>query len=153
MARANLRGIRRAKGRPPDAEVAPPTIPDILGVLNDGQSASATDLAALAVDGILAVGRQVRDGDAELWRPFWSGGERGKPKTPEIEPSCQQALLLAPQPQLPERVRVESEVRYAGDTRSDLQVSFGEIAVPVETRMSSSRDLWTGVPASRPVLL
>ena len=130
-----------------DAEFEPPTILDVASVLKDGQPASAADLAALAVDRILAIGKQVRDGDADAWRPFWSEGERGKPKTPKIEPSCQQALLLALRPQLPERVRVESEVRYAADTRSDLQVSFGEFAVPVETKKSSSRDLWTGVAA------
>ena len=130
-----------------DAEFEPPTILDVASVLKDGQPASAADLAALAVDRILAIGKQVRDGDADAWRPFWSEGERGKPKTPKIEPSCQQALLLALRPQLPERVRVESEVRYAGDTRSDLQVSFDEFAVPVETKKSSSRDLWTGVTA------
>ncbi len=130
-----------------DAEFEPPTILDVTSVLKDGQPASAADLAALAVDRILAIGEQVRDGDADAWRPFWSEGERGKPKTPKIEPSCQQALLLALRPQLPKGVRVESEVRYAGDTRSDLQVSFGEFAVPVETKKSSSRDLWTGVTA------
>ncbi len=128
-----------------DAEFEPPSILDVARVLKDGQPASAADLAALAVDRILAVGRQVRDGDVDAWRPFWSEGERGKAKTPKIEPSCQQALLLALRPQLPERVRVESEARHAGETRSDLQVSFGDFAVPVEIKMSSSRDLWTGV--------
>ncbi len=130
-----------------DAEFEPPTILDVASVLMDGQPGSAADLAALAVDRILAIGEQVRDGDADGWRPFWSEGERGKPKTPKIEPSCQQALLLALRPKLPERVRVEAEVRHAGDKRSDLQVSFGDFAVPVETKMSSSRDLWTGITA------
>jgi len=128
-----------------DAEYEPPAILDVANVLKDGRPASAADLAALAVDGILAIGERVRDGDADLWRHFWSEGERGKPKTPKIEPSCQQALLAALRPQFPERVRAESEVRHAGDRRSDLQVSFGDFAVPVETRMSSSRDLWTAV--------
>ena len=125
-----------------DAEFEPPTILNVASVLMDGQPDSAADLAALAVDRILAIGEQVRDGDADAWRPFWSEGERGKPNTPKIEPSCQQALLLALRPKLPERVRVEAEVRHAGDKRSDLQISFGDFAVPVETKMSSSRDLW-----------
>ena len=42
---------------------------------------------------------------------------------------------------------MESEVRHAGGRRADLQVSFGDFAVPVETKMTSSRDLWTGVTA------
>ena len=42
-------------------------------------------------------------------------------------------------------MRVQPEARYAGDKRADLQVSFRDFAVPVETKMSSSRDLWTGV--------
>ena len=130
-----------------DAEFEPPTIPNVASVLRDGQPGSAADLAALAVDRILAIGEQLRDGDADAWRPFWSEGERGKPSTPKIEPSCQQALLLALRPKLPERVRAEPEVRHAGDKRSDLQVSFGDFVVPIETKLSSSRDLWTGVTA------
>lgn len=130
-----------------DADFEPPTILDVASVLKDGQPGSAADLAALAVDRILAVGEQVRNGDADLWRPFWSEGRHGKPKTPKIEPSCELALLTALRPQLPERVRVESEVRHAGGKRADLQISFGDFAVPVETKMSSSRDLWTGVTA------
>ena len=128
-----------------DAEFEPPAIPDVVSALNDGRPASAADLAALVADRILAIGEQVRDGDVDVWRPFWSEGKHGKPNTPKVEPSCQQALLLALRPQLPERVRVQPEARYAGDRRADLQVSFRDFAVPVETRMSSSRDLWTGV--------
>ena len=130
-----------------DAEFEPPTIPDVVSVLNDGRPASDADLAALAVDRILAISEQVRDSDADVWRPFWSEGKHGKPNTPKIEPSCQQALLFALRPQLPEGVRVESEVRHAGGTRADLQISFRDFAVPVETKVSSSRELWTGVTA------
>ena len=130
-----------------DAEYEPPTIAAVASVLKDGQPASAADLAALAVDRILAVGERVRDGAADAWRPFWSEGERGKPKRPKIEPSCRQALLLALRPKLPKRVRAEAEVRHAGDRRSDLQVSFRDFVVPIETKLSSSRDLWTGVTA------
>ncbi len=128
-----------------DAEFEPPTIRDVVSVLKGGRPAGAADLAALVGDGILAVGEQVRDGDADLWRHFWSEGKHGKPETPKIEPSCELALLAALRPQLPERVRVDSEARHAGGRRADLQVSFGDFAVPVETKMSSSRDLWTGV--------
>ena len=34
---------------------------------------------------------------------------------------------------------------HAGGTRADLRISFRDFAVPVETKLSSSRDLWTGV--------
>ncbi len=127
------------------AEYEPPTILDVVSVLKDGQPASAADLAALAVDRILAISERVRDGDADLWRDFWSEGKRGIPRTPKVEPSCGLALLRALRPRLPPRVRAESEARYAGDKRSDLQVSFRDFAIPVETKKSSSRDLWTAV--------
>ena len=128
-----------------DAEFEPPTIRDVVSVLKDGRPAGAADLAALTVDRVLAISEQVRDGNADLWRHFWSEGKGGRPETPKIEPSCQQALLGALRAELPERVRLDSEVRYAGDKRADLRVSFRDFAVPVETKMSSSRDLWTGV--------
>ena len=130
-----------------DAEFEAPTVPDVVSVLNDDRPASAADLAALAVDRILAISEQVRDGDADVWRHFWSEGKHGKPKTPKIEPSCELALLRELRHQLPERVRVEPEVRHAGGKRADLQISFRDFAVSVETKKSSSRDLWTGVTA------
>ena len=130
-----------------DAEFVPPTIPDVLSVLIDDRPASAADLAALTVDRIRGIGVQMRDMDADEWRDFWNEGERGKPETPRIEPSCELALLRRLRRQMPERVRVETEVRHAGGTRADLQVSFGDFAVPVETKLSASRDLWTAVMA------
>ena len=128
-----------------DAEFVPPTIPDVLSVLEDGRPASAADLTALVVDRIVAIGEQVRDGNANMWRHFWNEREVGKPKSPKVEPSCQMALLNALRPQLPEQVGVEPEASYAGVgvRRADLQVSFRDFAVPVETKVSSSRDLWT----------
>ena len=126
-----------------DAEFEPPTIAKVVSVLRDGRPASAADLAALAADRIRAIGEQARDGDGGLWRHFWSEGQHGRPETPKIEPSCQLALLAALRPWLPERVQVASEATYAGGTRADLQISFGDWAVPVETKMSSSGDLWT----------
>lgn len=128
-----------------EAEFEPPTIPDVVSVLQDGHPASAGDLGVLAVDRILAIAEQVRDSDADLWRHFWNEGEHGKKGMPKIEPSCELALLAALRPKLPEGVRVESEARYAGNRRSDLRISFGDFAVPVETKMTSSRDLWTAV--------
>ena len=127
-----------------DAEFEPPTVADVVSVLNDDRPASAADLAALAVDRILAISEQLRDGDADAWSPFWRG-DRGKPKKPEIEPSCQLTLLRELRHQLPQRVRVEPEAMHAGGTRADLRISFRDFAVPVETKLSSSRDLWTGV--------
>ena len=128
-----------------DAEFEPPMISDVMMVLKDAQPANAADLAALAADRIRLVGEQVRDSDADLWRHYWSEEKRGKPMAPKVEHSCQSALLAALRPQLPERVRVDQEATHAGRRRADLQVSFNDFAVPVETKMSSSRDLWTAV--------
>ena len=126
-----------------DAEFEPPTIANVMSVLGAGRPASAADLGALAADRIRAIGEQARDGDGGLWRHFWSEGKHGRPETPKIESSCGLALLDALRHRLPARVRAESEASYAGETRADLQISFGDWAVPVETKMSSSRDLWT----------
>ncbi|MDE0624019.1 MAG: hypothetical protein OXH83_20345 [Bryobacterales bacterium] len=133
-----------------DAEFEPPTVADVASLLKDGQPASAADLAALAVDRIQAFSEQVQNTDADAWRPFWSEGKRGKPKTPKVEPSCQLALLRELRHELPEGVRVEAEARHAGGKRPDLLISFGDFAVPVELKMSSSRDLWTSVTAQLP---
>ena len=128
-----------------DAEFVPPTIPDVLCVLEGSRPASAADLAALVVDRVVLVGERVRDGDANMWRQFWNEGRRGVPDSPKTEPSCRDALLSALRPDLPSGVSVEKEASHAGDRKADLQVSFRDFAVPVETRMSSSRDLWTAI--------
>ena len=139
-----------------DAEFEPPKIPDVLSALNGGRPASAADLAALTQDAILAISERVRDGDAGLWRHFWNEGPYGRAGTPKVESSCRDALLNALRPELPEGVGIEAEATYAGGTSADMQVAAspsetgghpgaGDFAVPVETKMSSSRDLWTAV--------
>lgn len=130
-----------------DAEFQPPTIADVLSVLEDGRPASAADLAALLQDRISAVGEKVRDGDANLWRHFWNEGPYGRAGDPKVESSCRDALLNALRPELPEGVGIEPEAVYAGRTSADMQItaSQSDFAVPVETKMSSSRDLWTAI--------
>ena len=128
-----------------DAEFVPPTIPDVLSVLEGGRPASAADLAALVVDRVVAIGERVRDGNANMWRHFWNEGRWGVSESPKTEPSCRDALLSALRPDLPGGVSVEKEASHAGDRKADLQVSFGDFAVPVETKLSSSRDLWTAI--------
>ena len=130
-----------------DAEFEPPTIPEVLSVLKDGRPASSADLAALLQDRISAVGENVRDGDANLWRHFWNEGPYGRAGDPKVESSCRDALLIALRSELPEGVGIESEAVYAGRTNADMQItaSWSDFAVPVEAKLSSSRDLWTAI--------
>lgn len=130
-----------------DAEFEPPTIPDVLHALQDGRPASAADLAALLHDRVSAVGEKVRDGDAGLWRHFWNEGSYGRADAPKVEPSCRTALLIALRSELPEGVEIEPEAAYAGGASADMRITASRLdfAVPVETKMTSSRDLWTAV--------
>ena len=130
-----------------DAEFEPPAILDVLNALQDGRPASAADLAALLHDRVSAVGEKVRDGDAGLWGNFWNEGLYGKAVDPKVEPSCGRALLNALRSELPEGVEIELEAAYAGGTRADMRItaSWLDFAVPVETKVTSSRGLWTAV--------
>ena len=138
-----------------DAEFEPPTIPDVLSALKGGPPASAADLAALTQDAILAISERVRDGDGNLWRSFWNEGPHGKVVAPKVESSCRDALLNALRPELPKGVRIEPEAAHAGGTRADMRFTasrwdgggtgVGDFAVPVETKASSSSELWTAV--------
>ena len=88
------------------------------------------------------------DENLAAWRePVSEASDAQRGVRLDAEPSCELALLAALRPQLPEGVRVEPEARYAGNRRADLQISFGDYAVPAETKVTSSRDLWTGVTA------
>ncbi len=130
-----------------DAEFEPPTIPDVLHALEDGRPASSADLAALLQDRISVIGEKVRDGDANLWRHFWNEGPHGRAGAPKVESSCRDALLNALRPELPEGVEIEPEAAHAGGTSADMRITASRpnFAVPVEMKMTSSRDLWTAV--------
>lgn len=118
--------------------------------LRDGRPANAADLAALLVDRLEQLARQIRDGNTNDWRQYWDGAGRGsgsnkiQPK-PRYENDCRDTLLSDLKSLLPEGVDAQPEGHYAEEKRADIRVFYGRHAIPVEIKKNSSSDLWSAI--------
>ena len=127
-----------------DAAFRHPSPEELSAVLNDGSPASAADLAALITERLLEIGDDLRGGDANPWRLFWNETGPGRePAETKHEDSCRDALLSLLRAALPEGVKVWPEGRHADDRRSDLRVTYGNFAVPVEIKKNTHRKVWS----------
>ena len=129
-----------------DADFRHPGAVRVLETLNNGSPANPTDLAALTVDLLEEISRNIRDGNTNDWRQYWIQAGGDQPWRPEHEDDCRDALLS----DLRYRMRglgieAEPEGRYADEKRADIRVSHGGFNVPVEIKKSSHRDLWSAI--------
>ena len=130
---------RNARYRHPDIEAARLS-------LECRQPANAADLAAVTLEVLAEVSRNIRHGATNDWRQYWNpnGSERqGRPKD---ENDCRDALLSDLRYKLgPLGIDAAPEGRYADEKRADIRVSYGGFNVPVEIKKSNHRDLWSAV--------
>ena len=126
---------------------------DILTVLQtlDKQSpANAADLAALTIDILSGMAKQIRDGNTLDWRQYWNVDSHNRAQDPKPENACRDALLSDLRLKL-ERVEVHVKINaqredsYADDKRADISVTHGDFNVPVEIKKSTHRDLWRAI--------
>ena len=129
-----------------DAKFRHPSAAWVLETLAGRGPSNAADLAALTVDLIEEISRNVRDGNTNDWRQYWiqAGGDR--PWRPGHEDDCRNALLS----DLRYGMRglgidAAPEGHYAESRRADIQVSHGGFNVPVEIKKRSHRDLWSAI--------
>lgn len=121
-------------------------IAQVLATLDCGAPANAADLAALTLDHLHQVARNIRDGSTSDWRQYWNVDRHNRPQSPRPENACRDALLSDLRiGLLPLGVDVQPEGSYADDKRADIRVSCGRYNVPVEVKRSSHRDLWSAV--------
>ena len=113
---------------------------EVLGTIDGGQPANAGDVAALTVELLKALARDIRDGSTSDWRLYWKTGL----EEPEHEDMCRDRLLPALRRALePYGLHGEEEGQYAEDKRSDIKVLGAGGAVPVEIKKSNHPELWT----------
>ena len=118
----------------------------VLATLHGGAPANAADLAALALEHLHQIARDVRDGNASGWRQYWNVDPRNRPQGPRPEDACRDTLLSDLQGRLQRfGIDVQPEGRYADDKRADIRLSCGRINVPVEIKRSCHRNLWSAV--------
>ena len=124
------------------------TVPDLRAVqktLADAETSSPADLAALVADRLERLGREIRYGSTDPWRPYWNEDEYGRATRPKREESCCKAVLRALKRELPNGVDAQRESVHTRDKRSDIRVSFHGHAIPVEIKKDSNRSLWSAV--------
>ena len=126
-----------------DAAYRRPSVKQICRTLGNQAPANPSDLAVLTSDRLCDLADEIRTGNTDDWRQYWSEDAHGRPATPKHEDSCRDALLSDLRAQLPGGVDAQPEGQYAGDKRADIRVSYEDFNVPVEIKKSTHRDLWS----------
>ena len=128
-----------------DAAYRHPSVEQVHSTLSNRSPANASDLAALLVDLLDEVAIRITTDNTDDWRQYWNEDSYGRPQKPKHEESCRDALLSDLSKRLPEGVNGEPESRYANRTRADIRVRYQDFSVPVETKKSTHRDLWSAL--------
>lgn len=115
---------------------------NVLDTLDSGKPTNAADLAAVVVETLNMLAREVRDGNTSDWREYWKTGI----EKPEHEDYCRDRLLSDLKRELTRfSIRAEPEGRYADAKRTDIKVVGGGAAIPIEIKKSTHRKLWTAI--------
>ena len=118
----------------------------VIEVLDNRRPANAADLAALTVDLVSAISRDIHDGNSSDWRKYWNVDTHNRPLAPKPENACRDYLLHDLKLRMaPFSIAVQAEVRYANDKRADISVCLDSFSVPVEIKRSCHRDLWSSI--------
>ena len=136
----------RQKALRREAEFVYSHVAQVLDTLDCDAPANVADLAALTLEHLRQVARNIRDGNTSDWRQYWNVDQYNRPQSPRPEAACRDALLSNLRNRLlPLGIDVQPEGSYADDKRADIRVSFGKCNVPVEVKRSSHRDLWSAI--------
>ena len=135
---------QRARRR--EAEFRRCDVDQALEMLANGRPANAADLAALTVDVLDEIRKNIRCGNTSAWRQCWNVDSNGQPEHPRPENACRDTLLSELRLRMQRRnADTQAEVRHANDTRSDIRVSCDGFGVPLECKTDESPELWTAL--------
>ena len=124
------------------------SVQEVVEVLDSRSPANVADLAALVVDVIEELSKQIRDGNTSDWRQYWNVDPYEHPQEPRPENACRNALLSDLESRV-KRLGIDArrEVSHADEKKADIGVSFKNFNVPVEVKRSCHSDLWTAIHA------
>lgn len=114
------------------------------------QPASAADLAALVFEHLCDIAKNIRDGNTNDYRQYWSHDASNKNlSTSKPENDCRDALLSDLKVRLgTSKIEAVKEGYYVEDKRADIRVSFGganRFNVPIEIKKDNHANLWTAI--------
>lgn len=140
------RAVRR------EASFRHPDIRQVNATLNKRSPANAGDLAALTVELLRELARQIRNGNTDDYCQYWNEKEKQKSRqlsSPKHEDACRDALLSDLKRRLePLGIEAQPEGHYADNKRADIRVAFGGrdgFEVPIEIKKNSHPKLWCAI--------
>lgn len=115
-------------------------------VLANQAPTSAADLAALALDHLDDIAKELRQENDDGFRAFWNV-EKKQPTSQREENLCRDTLLTRLWARLkPLGIDCQPEVDYANDKRADIRLSYHtEFELPIEIKRDSNASLWTAL--------
>ena len=119
---------------------------EVAQVIANQAPASIADLAALALDVLDDIGRDIRRENDDGFRAFWN--VENKQRTSQREENlCRDTLLTRLQAHLhPLGIDCQPEVDHANDKRADLRLSFqNRFELPIEIKKDSNPSLWSAL--------
>ena len=139
-ARSRQREVRR------EANFHHLSVKQVLETLDDRRPANPADLAALTVDVLIELAREIRHGNTSDWRQYWNLDSNKRPQDRRPEDACRDALLSDLKARLdPLGVDAQPEGTYADDKRADIRVACDGFNVPIEIKKSSHAHLWKAI--------
>ncbi|OYY92788.1 MAG: hypothetical protein B7Y41_14530 [Hydrogenophilales bacterium 28-61-23] len=119
---------------------------EVAQVLANQAPASIADLAALALDILDDIARDIRQGNDDGFRAFWNI-ENKQRTSPREENLCRDALLTRLRTRLdPLGVDCQPEADYANDKRADIRLSYQtRFGLPIEIKRDSNVSLWSAL--------
>jgi hypothetical protein len=125
-------------------------VEEVSRTLANLQPASAADLAALTLDHLRDIAKNIRNDNTNDYRQYWGYAEGDKKKDePKSESDCRDALLSDLKVRLgPLGIDAQRESNYADNKRADIKISFGGtngFNIPIEIKQDRSPDLWRAI--------
>ncbi|MBA1445794.1 MAG: hypothetical protein FE835_13010 [Gammaproteobacteria bacterium] len=113
-------------------------------VLANAEPGNTPDLAALVLDHLNEIEKEIRQDNDDGYKLFWT---EANPNCPKKENSCRDALLTKLRPRLvPFSLGCQPEADHANDKRADILVLYdNRLELPIEIKRDRNKTLWTAL--------
>ncbi|MFA5985083.1 MAG: hypothetical protein WC782_13795 [Methylococcaceae bacterium] len=133
-----------------EASFKHPHADQVINTLSNLKPANVADLAALTVDCLKQLAKEMHGSNTDSYKNFWNVDPNSKPLTPRPENSCRNYLLEPLKALLAKYdVQVDLEAHQAKDKRVDIKVSFisggKTFHLPLEIKRDYHQDLWKAI--------
>ena len=122
------------------------SVKSVIGTLKNEKPSNVADLKAAVLGALDRVRGALRDGDTSGWRKYWNVDSYNRARDPKPENGCRDILVDDLRPFLRSmQISIYPEVAYSNDKKCDLTTISGDFKLPLEVKLSHSRDLWTAI--------